>query len=62
MSLRSAHLPGDWDHVYGDPAEPHVCSLCGDEVYSFADEFATQLGWTRMEMNIGGGIYMPDDA
>ena len=41
-SLRCARLPGDWDHVHGDPDEPRVCSLYAEEMYS-ADESGMAL-------------------
>ena len=38
MSLRSAHLPGDCDYVYGSMDRPSACPLCDIEVYPPCDE------------------------
>lgn len=39
MSLRSAHLQGDYEYMSGSVERPNACPLCGAKVYPPCDEF-----------------------
>ena len=53
LSFRSAHLPGDFEHEYGQVGSPEECALCGAAVYSECEDLgadpALERRWRHVE-------------